>query len=279
MAEISATQVKELRDATNVSMMECKKALVEAGGDMEKATKLLRERGMAVAAKRASKEANQGIIASESAPDGKTVSMVEVNCETDFVARNEDFKAFVKSAAVKALAVDNVAEALNDELMAKIAAVGENMRIRRNVRYILTQTGRLASYIHLGGKVGVLVELGCAKDETVASPVFDEVARDLTLQIAAANPRYLTAADVPAAEIASEREIYAKQVADKPAPMIEQIVMGKVKKFCSEVCLVDQPFVKDPKQKQTVTDMLKEKGKQLGDSLTVRRFVRYQLGA
>ena len=274
---ITAAQVKELRDATNVSMMECKRALVETSGDLDAAMKLLRERGMAVAAKRASKAANQGIIAAAANEEGTLLAMAEVNCETDFVARNEDFKAFVDAVATQALDSDEaLGETMNDVLMDKIAAIGENLKIRRNVRYALNGTGKVASYIHMGGKVGVLVEVGCGKAETLEADAFNEVVKDLCLHVAATAPSYLTADEVDPAELAAEREIYAKQVENKPANIIDKIVDGKIRKYCAEICLVDQGFVKEPKQ--SITQLLAEVGKQVEDTLTVRRFVRYQLG-
>jgi elongation factor Ts len=274
---IKASQVKELRDATNVSMMECKKALVETDGDMDTAMKLLRERGMAVAAKRASKAANQGIIAATATADGSTIAMVEVNCETDFVARNDDFKTFVSEVAEKGLESDEaLAEVMKDALVEKIAAITENMKIRRNARYQLGGTGKLASYIHMGGKVGVLIEVACGKAETVTAPVFEELVKDLTLHIAAAAPPYLTSAEIPADVIAEERAIFAKQVEGKPENIIDKIVDGKVQKFFGETCLVNQGFVKEPKQ--TITALLAETGKTLDDTLEIKRFTRYQLG-
>ena len=275
---ITAAQVKELRDATNVSMMECKNALEACGGDMEKAFKVLRERGMAVAAKRADKDANQGIIAAASSPDDKTLAMVEVNCETDFAARNDSFKAFVDEVAQKALETDEpLATLLADELIEKIASIGENLKIRRNVRYQIASTGRLASYIHMGGKVGVLVEVLCQKEENVANPAFAEAIKDLTLHIAAAVPTYLKSDEIPADILAEERKIYAKQVEGKPENIVDKIVDGKVNKFYSDVCLVDQPFVKEPKM--SITDLFNNLGKELGDTFTITRFARYQLGA
>jgi elongation factor Ts len=277
MAEISAGMVKELRDATNVSMMECKRALAEAGGDMAKATKLLRERGMAVAAKKASRTANQGLVASLLADDGKTGSLVEVNCETDFVARNPTFQTFVAELAKKACTTDaSLAEEMKTQVTAKIAEIGENIIIRRNARYTLGGSGKIASYIHLGGKVGVLLEVACGKAETVKSPAFEELAKDLTLQIAASSPKWLTSSEVPADIIAAEREIYAKQVTGKPANIVDKIVDGKLKKFYGETCLVDQPFVKEPKQ--SITQLIAAKNKDLGDTIAVKRYVRYQVG-
>jgi len=277
MTQITASMVKELRDATNVSMMECKKALVETSGNVDEAMKLLRERGMAVAAKRASKEANQGIIASAVRDGGAITSLAEVNCETDFVARNDSFKAFVADVGQRALDTDDsLAEAMSEELIAKIAEIGESIKIRRNTRYILEGTGKVGAYIHMGGKVGVLVDVACGKEETLQNPVFDEVVKDLTLHVAAAAPQCVTAADVPEEQIAAERAIFAKQVEGKPENIIEKIVDGKIKKYFTEICLVDQPFVKEPKQ--SITRLLEEKGKELDDTLTIRRFVRYQLG-
>jgi elongation factor Ts len=278
MTEISASLVKNLRDATNVSMMECKRALVEAGGDVEKATRLLRERGMAVAAKKASRAANQGLVATATSADGRTVSLVEVNCETDFVARNDGFIAFVASLAKRALETDAaLAEQAQADVTAKIAEIGENIVLRRNARFTLQGNGTVTAYIHLGGKMGVLLDVGCEKPETAAKPQFKEVTRDLILHVAAANPRYLVPEEVPAAEVASEREIFAKQVADKPAQIVEKIVDGKIRKFYQEICLIEQPFVKEPKQ--TIKGLLQETGKALGDTLTIRRYVRYMIGA
>ncbi len=279
MAEITASLVKELREETGVGMMECKNALVETGGDKAKAVKFLRERGLAVAAKKSSRSANQGVVASLVEPGGVKGVMIEVNCETDFVAKNETFQALVKNLLEQARDLDgDLAEAAKDLVVAKIAEIGENIVVRRNVRFDLQGPGIVASYIHLGGKVGVLLEVGCGKAETVASPVFLELVKDITLHVAACNPGCLTRDDVPAETVAAERDIYAKQVEGKPANIIEKIVDGKMNKFYSQVCLVEQGFVKDPDQ--TVTQLLQAKGKELGDDqIAIRRFVRYQLGA
>jgi elongation factor Ts len=216
-------------------------------------------------------------VASAASPDESVLSLVEVNCETDFVARNESFRAFVADLARRALAADApLADALQAEVVAKITEIGENIVVSRNTRFVRGGAGLVQSYIHLGGKVGVLVELGCGREETARAQAFRETAKDLTLQIAASSPRFLAPDNVPAEEVKSEREIYAKQVVGKPPQIVEKIVDGKMKKFYGEVCLVDQPFVKEPKQ--TVTELLAQRGKELGDTLTVRRFVRYQLG-
>ena len=278
MAEITAQMVQELREATNVGMMECKRALAEAGGDKDKAIRLLRERGMAIAAKKATRAANQGLVAA-AVRDGKVGALIEVNCETDFVAKNPGFQAFVKGLAEKALdlADNTITESTKAEMAAKVAEIGENLVAKRNVRFVVQGAGLVATYIHLNGKIGVLVELGFTKDATAANPVVVELAKDITLHVAACSPRWLVRGEVPAAIVQSEREIAAKQVEGKPAQIVEKIVDGKMGKFYSQVCLVEQGFVKDPDL--SITKLLAAKGKDIGDTLTLRRFVRYQMGA
>jgi len=278
MSRITAAQVKELREATNVGMMECKKALTESGGDLEAAIKLLRERGMAIADKKASRAANEGLIAADVVGGGNLGVIVEVNCETDFVARNDSFQAFVGDLVQKARETDgSLADLYRDDLTAKIAEIGENLIIRRNDRFELQGTGTVASYIHLGGKVGVLLEVSCGNDATVAADGFKEVVKDITLHIAACNPDYQTREDVPEDLLASEREIFAKQAEGKPENIVEKIVDGKMEKFYEQRCLLEQPFVKDADL--SITQLLAAKSKELGDDLSVSRFVRYQIGA
>ncbi|MEI8241929.1 MAG: translation elongation factor Ts [bacterium] len=280
MAELTTAMITDLRARTNAGMMDCKKALQETSGDMDAAIKLLRERGQAIQVKRAAKEANQGIVSAATSTDGQTMALAEVNCETDFVAKTEGFKKFVVAVADKVLAGDeNVAETMKDELVGIVAATGENVKIRRVARYGVAGTGRLESYIHMGGKVGVLVELSCGRMETVTNPAFAELIHDLALQVAAAAPRWLDGAAVPADVIASEKDIYRTQVVGKPANIIEKILDGKIKKFFGEVCLVDQVFVKDEAKKLTISQLVADTAKKLGDTVVVRRFVRYQLGA
>jgi elongation factor Ts len=276
MADITAAMVQELREATNVGMMECKRALVEAGGDKDQAIRLLRERGMAIAAKKATRTANQGLIAA--AGDNKAGALVEINSETDFVAKNENFQKFVKTMAVKALSIPDgkITEVTKADMAAKIAEIGENLVAKRNIGFTLQGAGIVATYIHLNGKLGVMIELGCTKDATSSSPVLQELAKDITLHVAACSPRYLVSSEVPADIVAAERDIYAKQVVGKPANIVEKIVDGKMTKFYSQVCLVDQGFVKDPDI--SITKLLEDKGKEVGDTLTLRRFVRWQLG-
>lgn len=279
MADISASLVKELREETGVGMMECKKALVEANGDKTAAIKLLREAGMAIAAKRADRAAKQGIISAEVSADAQSGLMVEVNCETDFVSKNDNFKAFVAELAqiARGIADNTLAEAAKAKVDAKIAEIGENIVARRNIGYKVQGTGAIAAYVHLGGKLGVMVEVGCKNAASVQNPVVKALLADLTLHITAVNPACITRDQVPAETVQAEKDIYAKQVEGKPANIVEKIVVGKLEKFYGQICLVEQAFVKD--QDKTITAVLAEAGKAAGDEFTIRRFVRWQLGA
>ncbi len=277
MTAISAALVKELRDETNAGMMDCKRALVEAQGDKARAATLLRERGVAIARKKSSRTANQGVIASAVSADGHSGSLVEVNCETDFVAKNVTFRTFVQDLAGRAAAADlDLAAAAAAEITAKIAEIGENIVVRRSLRYTLQGPGRLGAYIHHNSALGVLLEVACQKEATPASPVFQELLKDLCLHIAASNPAYLDRQAVPAEVIAAEREIYAKQIVGKPANILGKIVDGKINKFFEQVCLLDQPFFKD--EDKRISALLKEQGARLGDTLGIRRFARFQVG-
>lgn len=278
MAEITAAMVQELREATNVGMMECKRALVEAGGDKEKAIRLLRERGVAIAAKKASRAANQGLIGAAIRGGGKAGTLIEINCETDFVAKNENFQKFVKGLAEKALDMEDntIGTVAKDDMAAKIAEIGENLIAKRNLRFTLQGSGLVATYIHLNGKLGVMIEVGCGKDASASNSAVQELVKDLTLHIAACSPKYLKRDQVTPDVIAAEREIYAKQVTGKPANIVDKIVDGKMGKFYSQICLIEQGFVKDPDT--SITQLLEAKGKEVGDTLTIRRFVRWQIG-
>ena len=279
MAEISASLVKELREETGVGMMECKKALVEANGDKAAAVKILRESGMAIAAKKATRTAKQGIIAAEVSADAQTGRMIEINCETDFVSKNDNFKSFVGEmlAAAAGVADNGLAEAAKAKVEAKIAEIGENLVARRNLTYTVQGTGAVAGYVHLGGKLGVMVEVGCNNPASARHPAVKEMLADLTLHVTAVNPVCVGRDQVPAETVAAEKEIYAKQVEGKPANIIDKIVAGKLEKFYGQICLVEQAFVKD--QDKTVAAVLAEAGKAAGDEFTIRRFVRWQLGA
>ena len=279
MADISASLVKELREETGVGMMECKKALVEANGDKAAAVKILRESGMAIAAKKATRTAKQGIIAADVSADAQSGRMIEINCETDFVSKNDVFKAFVGEmlAAAAGVADNGLAEAAKAKVEAKIAEIGENIIARRNVTFAVQGVGAVAGYVHLGGKLGVLIEVGCKNAASVQNPAVKALLADLTLHVTAVNPACIVRDQVPAETVAAEKEIYAKQVEGKPANIVDKIVAGKLEKFYGQICLVEQAFVKD--QDKTVAAVLAEVGKAVGDEFTIRRFVRWQLGA
>ena len=272
---VTASQVKELREKTGAGMMDCKKVLTETDGDMEKAAELLRERGITKAAKKSSRIAAEGLVDAYVSEDGKVGAVVEVNAETDFVAKNEEFQNFVKDV-VKQIALNNpkdveellaqksIAEAdktVQEVLTNKIATIGENMTIRRFARF--ETDGMVAKYIHGEGKIGVLVEM---KNAT------EELAKDICMQIAAAKPEFLDREAVPQERLAKEMEILKAQAMNegKPEAIAEKMVQGRISKFYSEICLVDQEFVKNPDIK--ISALLKEKG------ATIVRFARIERG-
>jgi elongation factor Ts len=275
MAEITAALVGKLREMTNAGLMDCKKALTESSGDLNAAVDILRKRGVATAAKKAGREAREGVITQYIQPGGRLGVLVEVNCETDFVAKNETFRAFCDEVA-KRIANDPKAdlEALRTEQVAKL---GENIRISRHARLEVTDNGLVAGYIHTGAKVGVLVEVGAGKDSSASSDAFRELVRDITLQIAAANPTAVSREQVDPSVVEKEKEIAAEQVKGKPAQAIAKIVEGKLEKFFQTICLVDQGFVKRNSE-ITVREHVANVGQQVGDTLTIRRFVRFQVG-
>ncbi|MFN7141487.1 MAG: translation elongation factor Ts, partial [Limisphaerales bacterium] len=235
MAEITAALVGKLREMTGAGLLDCKKALAETNGDLDAAVDSLRKKGAATAAKKASREANEGIIAQHIAPGAKVGMIVEVNCETDFVARNESFKAFCEELAKKL--ADNPAIDLEADRVAAVAKIGENIKVARFHRMEVQGNGMVAAYIHTGGKVGVLVEVGAGKPETVQNEEFKQLVRDITLQIAAANPIAVSREEVPADVVAKEREIAAQsdRFKDKPAAALEKILQGVLDKFYQTV--------------------------------------------
>ena len=280
MADITVAAINDLRQRTNAGMMDCKKALTETQGDMDAAIKILREKGLAIQVKRADKESKEGIIKAVASADGNTIALAEVNTETDFVAKTDNFKNFAEAVTRHVLAgIADLGEVTKEALMTIISQTGENVKIRRTARFVLSGTGSVSSYIHMGGKVGVLVEVGCGKAETAQSAAFNELVHDMTLQIAAAAPRYLTSAEVPEEAVETEKEIArnSDRFKGKPANIVENALKGIVNKFYSDVCLINQPFVKEPKL--TVTDVVKACEKATGDAITIKRFVRFQLGA
>ena len=289
MAEISASLVKELRDKTNAGMMECKNALKETEGDVDAAIKFLRERGAIKAAKKADREAKEGIVSANIDAESKSGVLVEVNCETDFVAKNDNFKAFV-SELTDAVAGSDASDiesansiskdegSLDDFVKAKVIELGENLQFRRMVRYDVEGSGVVASYIHLGGKVGVLLEVNCGKAESASNDSFRELVKDLTLHIAASSPAGIGRDEISSDLVEAEKDLFRKQMEDsgKPPEIMEKIIEGKLGKFYSTVCLLEQGFIKDPDQ--TISDLLAVKGKDLDDELTVRRFARFGVG-
>jgi len=278
MAEISAADVAKLREMTNAGLMNCKKALQEANGDLNAAIDILRKKGIASAVNKATREAKEGVIAQHVQPGAKIGVLVEINCETDFVARNDSFRAFCDEAA-KTLAANPQAD-LEASRTAQVARIGENIKISRFHRMEVSGSGMIAAYIHTGAKVGVLVEVGAGKDQTVQTDDFKQLVRDITLQIAAAHPYAVSREEVPADVLAKEREIAAEQVKNKPPQAIAKIVEGKLEKFYQGYCLIDQAFVKKDEDgtEVSVRDHVARVGKRLGDDVVVRRFVRFQVG-
>ena len=271
---VTAALVKELREKTGAGMMDCKKVLTETDGDMEKAAELLRERGIAKAAKKSGRVAAEGLVATYVTSDRKVGSIIEVNAETDFVAKNDEFVNFVNDVAqivaeknpadvesLLEISYKETGKTVKEVLTEKIATIGENMTIRRFERF--ESTGLVESYIHGAGKIAVLVDF--AKGET-------ELAKDVCMQIAAAKPEYLNREAVPQERVAKEMEILKAQAMNegKPAEIAEKMVQGRIGKFYGEICLLDQEFVKDPSIK--VGDLIKNKGAEMV------RYARFEKG-
>jgi elongation factor Ts len=275
MADISAADVGKLREMTGAGLMDCKKALVEGNGNMDTAVDILRKKGVASAGKKAGREAKEGVILKYVEPGDRLGLLVEINCETDFVARNESFRAFCDDIAKKLAANPNAD--VEADRVAAVAKIGENIKISRHHRMEVSGNGLIAGYIHTGGKIGVLVEVGAGKEATVATDDFKQLVRDITLQIAAAHPHVVSREQVDPAVIAKEKEIAAEQVKNKPPQAIAKIVEGKMEKFYQTYCLVDQGFVKRNSE-VSVKEHAASIAKQLGDEITIRRFVRFQVG-
>lgn len=275
MAEITAAAVAKLREMTNAGLMDCKKALTESGGNIDAAVDILRKKGVASAAKKAGRDAKDGVIAQYIAPGAKLGILVEINCETDFVARNETFKAFADEVA-KRLA-NNPQEDLEPLRTEAVTKTGENIRISRFHRMEVNGNGLIAAYIHTGAKVGVLVEVGANRDATVTNDEFKQLVRDITLQIAAASPSVVSRESLDQAVLEKEREIAREQVKDKPPQAIAKIVEGKLEKYYQTYCLIDQGFVKQNSE-ITVKEHVASVSKKLDDQVAIRRFVRFQLG-
>ena len=275
MAEITAALVAQLRGMTGAGMMECKKALGEAKGDLQAAVDILRKAGTVTAGKISAREAREGVIAQYISPDGRTGVLVEVNCQTDFVARNEFFRAFADDVA-KRLSTDPKAT-FEAEREAAVAKIRENIKIPRHTRMEVSGNGMVAAYIHTGAKVGVLVEVGAGKESSLNQDQFKQLVKDITLQIAAGNPNVVSRESVPADVLAKEKEIAAEQFKNKPPQAVAKIVEGKLEKFYQSYCLVDQGFVKQNSE-ISVKEHVASIAKSLADEITIRRFVRFQIG-
>jgi elongation factor Ts len=296
MAEITAQLVKELREKTSAGMMDCQRALKETNGDIEAAIDLLRKKGIAAAGKREDRDAKEGTVQATLSADGKTAAIVELNCETDFVAKNDGFRAFVDSLVAHTLSSElaNAGDAaallagpgsdgsatLDETVRSKAAAMGERLVLRRVRRLVSGANTALHSYIHMGGKVAVVVELAAEKAESRTSDAFNTLAKDICLHICAASPEYVGRGDVPAAVVDKEMEIQKERmhdkIAGKPEAIVAKILEGTVGKFYSQICLLEQGFVKDPDQ--TIAQLLEASSKALGDQVSVVRFSRLALG-
>jgi elongation factor Ts len=280
----TAQDVKALREKTGCGMMDCKKALVEADGDMDKSVDILREQGLAKVAKKASRIAAEGVAYATTSDDNKTGVVVEVNAETDFVAKNADFMAFVETVAktilnnnpadidaLMTLKADGSDMTVDELLREKIQVIGENIKIRRFKRF----EGACVSYVHAGGKIGVLVNFDT---DAADKEEFVVCGKDVAMQIAALGTQYLNRDEVPAEVIEHEKEVMRAEVINsgKPEAIADKIVMGKINKFYKENCLVDQEFVKD--SKQTVKQYVDSVAKALGAKITIKEFVRFEKG-
>ena len=290
---ITAAMVKELREVTGAGMMDCKKALTATDGDMDKAVEFLREKGLATAQKKASRIAAEGIVMLDVAEDGKKAVAVEVNSETDFVAKNEKFQGYVAQVAEQALdtkAADidaflaepwkfDTTKTVNEALAAQVAVIGENMKIRRFAQ-VEENNGLIAAYTHMGGKIGVLVDV----ETDVVNDAVKEMAKNIAMQVAALNPQYTSRAEVSAEYIEHEKEILLAQImndpkeSQKPEKVIKGMIEGRVNKELKEVCLMDQVYVKAEDGKQVVSKYVDQVAKENGAKITVKGFVRYETG-
>ena len=293
MAAVTAAMVKELREATGAGMMDCKKALAATEGDFDKAIDFLREKGLAGAQKKAGRIAAEGLVEAIVSEDGKKAVLVEVNAETDFVAKNETFRSYVKEVAAQALdtkatdidgflaekwSLDNTLT-VAEKLSSMISIIGENMSIRR-FGQVEEANGVLVSYIHGGGKIGVLIDL----ETDVVNDAIKEMAHNVAMQVAALKPLYTSDAEVDADYLAKEKEILIAQIkndpkeANKPEKVIEGMIQGRIKKQLKDICLLDQPYVKAADGKQSVEAYVAEVAKAKGANVKVKSFVRFETG-
>jgi elongation factor Ts len=287
MSEISASLVKQLREQTGAGMMECKKALVEANGSVEEAIVILRKRGLASAAKKSARATKQGLIVAKVSDDAKSGVLVEVNCESDFVARTDDFQQLSAGLAATIaagsyadvpalLAAPYEGATMEDFLKAKVAKLGENMSVARFAR--ISTSGVVGSYIHPGAQLGVLLELNTALAGAASNADFQELVKDVAMQIAAADPKFIRKEDVTAEVIQKEKDIQkARVIAEgKPEKVAEKIVEGRMGKYYEEICLLEQPFIKEGSI--SVGELIKQKAKALGADISIASFARYKVG-
>ncbi|MBE9211167.1 elongation factor Ts [Plectonema cf. radiosum LEGE 06105] len=293
MAEISAKLVQELRRKTGAGMMDCKKALKETDGDIEKGIEWLRQKGIAGATKKSDRIAAEGLIETYVEPNGRVGVLLEVNCQTDFVARNEAFKALVQNLAQQAATADSVESLLaqpyaeskdktvEQSIAETIATLGENIKVRRFVNYSLSgdKQGVVDSYIHTGGRVGVLVELKCDSEAATTNEEFQTLARNVAMQVAACpNVEYISVDQIPAEISEKEKEIEMGRddLAKKPDNIKEKIVQGRIDKRLQEMTLLDQPYIRD--QSTSIEELVKQTGSKVGGEISISRFERYILG-
>lgn len=291
MSQVSMQQVKELRDRTQAGLNDCRSALVEASGDMEKAVEIILKKGLAKSAKRAGAVATEGLVATRVAADGRSGVIVEVNIQTDFAARNDDFRAFVDKvleAASKAKAgADLGAEPLpggsgtiEEARQALVGRLGENINVRRWERLSVDGPGKVFDYVHMGGKIGVLLAIRAGSEAALSSPAFAKLGEDCSMQVAAMAPLYLSAAEVPAEAKQKQSEIFAAQLAEDPKAPPEKarpkIIEGKLAKWMKEVCLLEQASVLDADK--TIDQVRAAVAKELGTDIALTRFARFQLG-
>ena len=274
MSAISKDDVLNLREKTGAGLIDCKRALVESNGDLDEAISILRKKGVASAAKKAGRDAGEGIVAQCLSEDRSKGILVEVNCETDFVAKNDDFVNFASDVARQLLA--NPDADLEAQRTEQVAKIGENIRISRSSTLAPNSTGLVESYVHTGGKVAVLLTLGSSSSDAASNENVKSLAKDLCMHIAATSPVCVSREEVPADLVAKEKEIALAQAEGKPPQAIEKIVQGKLDKYFSNSCFLEQPFVKDPDH--SIKGLLEKTGKEIGAELSVEEFVRFQVG-
>lgn len=288
MAEISASAVMKLRKMSGQGMMDCKKALQEADGEIEKAMEILRKKGLATLAKRAERETSNGRVVSKTTDDGRTSVLVTLCCETDFVAKSKDFVATADRLADYAMAcaadegTDNVlttsmnGKAFSDILTETVSKTGEKTLVGDYAKFTLDGSGLIASYIHFNGKVGTMVQIDTSSDDVAKAEILHRIGLDIAMHITASKPLALDRDGIDPQAVEQEKAVYAEQVKGKPAEIVERIVDGKIKKFYAENCLLDQPFVKD--DSKSVSEILTETAKQAGGQASIKRFARFEVG-